>query len=64
MKQSHFSIRDMARATKRHYSRVYRWVRHKRIPAPREIAWTGGLRKYYTTEQFEAVVSEIKAEND
>jgi DNA-binding transcriptional MerR regulator len=61
MKQRYFSITDVARATNRHYSTVYQWVRHKQIPPPMEIPWTGGRRRYYTQEQFEAVVGEIKA---
>jgi hypothetical protein len=51
---------DVARAAERPYSTVYQWARHRQIPAPTEVPWAGGRRKYYNEQAFHEVVHLIK----
>ena len=60
MRRRYFCLMDVARAAERPYSTVYQWARHRQIPAPTEVPWAGGRRKYYNEQAFHEVVHLIK----
>jgi hypothetical protein len=60
MQRRFFCLTDVARAAERPYSTVYQWARHRQIPPPTEVPWTGGRRKYYDEQAFQEVVRLIR----